>query len=148
LSSSRQSSSANRITSADLTDPEGIPALTFGCCPASWFVILVSIVIPGRVEARMTVPAGGASVTATVVNGGAAALDTVAAASYFLTESGGIPGLVATLESQLNCSHDLMDLHRSASVMAPVAGGNRTDGSGWLWQEASSNRAPVFGAVS
>src|SRR5690606_34772760 len=67
---------------------------------------------------------------------------------FYLTEAGGVPGLVATLQTQLNAKHELMGFPRAAAVMDAVVGGDWTNGSGWLCQEASGNLAPVFGAVT
>ncbi len=108
----------------------------------------MAISFPGRIEAKLVVPSGGASVSASNANGGSAATVTVPSAAYYLSAAGGISGLVATLESQLNSTAALHGFPRTPSVMDDVVGGDWTNGSGWLCQEESGNLAPVFGAVT
>jgi len=57
----------------------------------------------GRVEARMTIPTGGAAVSATNSGGGPTTV-TVAAGSYYLTAAGGVSSLISTLQTQLNAT--------------------------------------------
>jgi hypothetical protein len=57
----------------------------------------------GRIEARITIPSGGAAVSATNNNGGPTTC-TVPAGNYYLTAAGGVSGLCAALQTQLNTS--------------------------------------------
>lgn len=57
----------------------------------------------GRIEARITIPSGGAAVSATNSSGGPTTC-TVPAGNYYLTAAGGVTGLCAELQSQLNAS--------------------------------------------
>jgi hypothetical protein len=69
----------------------------------------------GRVEAKMTVPSGGAAVSASV-NGGSATTATVPAASYYLTAAGGVSGLIATLQTQLQVVSGGFTVTRSSTT--------------------------------
>jgi hypothetical protein len=57
----------------------------------------------GRIESRMTAPAGGFSVSATNSGGGPTTC-TGAAGNYYLSAAGGVAGLLDTLEDALNAS--------------------------------------------
>lgn len=55
----------------------------------------------GRIEARFTIPSGGASVSVTN-SGGGPTTSTVDAGSYYLTAAGGVSGLLADFQTKLN----------------------------------------------
>jgi hypothetical protein len=67
------------------------------------FVPSATLQFGGRVESRMTVPAGGAAVSATNSGGGPTTC-TVAAGNYYLSAAGGVSGLLDALETVLNAS--------------------------------------------
>ena len=99
----------------------------------------------GRVEARMTVPAGGAAVAATLPNGmGSATTVTVPAGTYYPSD------LALTLRTQLN--ENLQWYPRNASATSNALGGYGNfgggAGAGYLCNEASGNLAAVFGSPS
>lgn len=71
---------------------DGTPSVTV---PA-----VVAQSVPGRVEARITAPAG-VTVSATNSGGGPTSV-TIPAGSYYLTAAGGISGLLAAFQSALN----------------------------------------------
>jgi hypothetical protein len=107
----------------------------------------VALTFPGRVEALAKVPAGGASVSATVANGAGAQSVTVPAANYFLTTAGGVSSLLTTLQTQLNQAPNLMGFPQSAAAVASAIGYG-TWSAGWLCQESSGSLAAVFGSPS
>jgi hypothetical protein len=94
---------------------------------------------PGRIEARLTVPTGGLSVSATVANGGSAATVTVPAANYYPTD------LLSTLKTQLD--QTVQGYPQTAAATA-AAFGTGTWTAGYLFNETSGNLAASFGAPS
>jgi hypothetical protein len=97
----------------------------------------------GRCEALVKVPA---STTISVANGGQTAAQTVTlpAADYFMSSLGGLPGLLTTLQTQLN--NNVQGYPQSALGMAAAVGaGVYTTGGGYLCNEASGNLASVYG---
>jgi len=100
----------------------------------------------GRVEARMTVPAGGAAVAALNANGNASTTTvTVPAANYYLTAAGGVSSLLTTLQTQLNNNRRWYP-ESAAAFTAAVGWG--VPSAAWLCNEASSSLAAVFGSPS
>lgn len=101
--------------------------------------------IAGRVEARVTVPTGGAAMS--VANGALSSAVTVTlpAANYFHTAAGGVSSLLTVLQTQLN--DNVQGYPTTAAAMQAALGyGNWTSGAAWLLNEASGNLAPAFGA--
>lgn len=60
------------------------------------------VAFSGRVEAKLTVPTGGAAVSCSTSAQSAAQTATVAAAPYYMTAAGGVSSLLATFQSALN----------------------------------------------
>src|SRR5690606_38548649 len=90
-----------------------------------------------------------ASVSVTIPNGaGATSVKALPKGSYYWTAAGTVSGAIETIEDALNAEHAVMGFPRTAAVMATVVGGDWTNGSGWLCQEASGDLAPVFGTVT
>jgi len=107
----------------------------------------VTLTFGGRVEARLTVPTGGAAVSATVANGAGAQTITVPAANYYMTSAGGVSSLLTTLQTQLNGTAALHGFPRTASATASAIGyGTWTTGACWLMQESSGNLAATYGS--
>lgn len=101
--------------------------------------------IAGRVEARMTIPSGGANFAA--CNGAQSAVQTLTlpAGNYFHTAAGGVSGLLATLQSYLN--DNVQGYPQAASAMqAAVKYG--TWSSAWNFNETSGNAIAAFGAIN
>jgi hypothetical protein len=100
----------------------------------------------GRIESKLTIPTGGAAISATVANGAGAQTVTFPAASYYLTTAGGVSGLLSTMQTQLNQTHNLMGFPQTAAAAALAIGaGTWTSGTGYLCQEASGSLASSFG---
>lgn len=57
----------------------------------------------GRIEALMTIPTGGATMSVTNTGGGPTTV-TIPAGSYYLTAAGGVTGLLATVKAQLDAT--------------------------------------------
>jgi len=101
----------------------------------------------GRVEARMTVPTGGAAISATVANGAGAQTVTVPAGNFYMTSAGGVSSLPTTLQTQLNGTAALQGFPRTAAATASANGyGTWTTGACWLMQEASGSLVATYGS--
>lgn len=99
----------------------------------------------GRIEAKMIVPTGGASVSATVPNGAGAVTATIAAGSYYLTAAGGVSSLLTTFQTALNAATN--GYARTAAATASMLGyGTWTNGAAYLFQETSGNAAATYGS--
>jgi hypothetical protein len=98
---------------------------------------------PGRVLAAMTVPAVGAAYSASTGAHGAAVSLTLPGGDYFMTQDGGLSGLLATWQQQLN--DNVQGYPQTAAAMR-AAVGYGTWSAGYLCNETSGNLAPAFGA--
>jgi hypothetical protein len=94
---------------------------------------------PGRIEARLSVPTGGLSVSATVANGGSAATVTVPAANYYPT------ALLSTFQTKLN---ETVQGYPVTAAATAAAIGHGTWDAGWLFNITSGNDSGVFGGVT
>ena len=103
--------------------------------------------VAGRVEARLTIPSGGAAISASNGAQSAAQALTIPAANYFHTSAGGVSSLLTTLQSYLNDNVQGYPT-TSAAMQAALGYGTWTSGSAWLLNEASGNLAPAFGATT
>lgn len=101
--------------------------------------------IAGRVEAKLTVPSGGAAVDASTGAHASPVTVTVPAGDYYLTAAGGVSGLLETLQDLLNDNVQGYPLNASAMNDAVTAG---TWSAGWLCNESSGNLAAEFGGVT
>jgi hypothetical protein len=99
----------------------------------------------GRLEARIDVPTGGAAVSATIPNGAGATAATVPAGSYFMSDDGGLDGLLETLKTKLN---ETVQGYPVTAAAAAAAFGAGTWTAGYLFNETSGNLAASFGAPS
>jgi len=100
----------------------------------------------GRVEARMTVPTGGAIVAASNANGNASTTTvTVPAANYYLTAAGGVSSLLTTLQTQLNNNRQWYP-ETAAAIAAAIGYGTWTGAAGYLCNETSGSLAAIYGA--
>lgn len=104
-------------------------------------------VFKGRVESRVTVPSGGASVSATIANGAGAKTATVAAGDFFLTSAGGVSSLITAFQTALNAACSPYPT-TAATAAAAIGYGDFTSGACWLMQEASGSLSAAFGAPS
>src|ERR1044072_4194383 len=95
----------------------------------------------------MTVPTGGASVSATIANGGSATTATLPAASYYATAARGVSSWITALQAALNNASQGYP-QTAAAIAAAIGYGTWTGGQGWLLNEASGNLVPVFGATT
>lgn len=102
------------------------------------------VAFAGRVEAKLTVPSGGAAVSATNSGGGPTTC-TVPAGNYFLTAAGGVSSLLTTLQTQLNSSSQ--GYPQIAAAMAAAVGYGAWS-AGWLFNIASGNDSGAFGGVT
>lgn len=107
----------------------------------------MSVRFPGRVEALIKVPTGGASVSASTGALTNAVTVTVPAGSYFPTAAGTTSGLLETLEDELN-ENARQYPENAAALQAAIGYGTWTSGAGWLMQEASGSLAAAFGSPS
>lgn len=99
----------------------------------------------GRLEARCTVPTGGAAVSVTIPNGAGASTKTVPAGNYYMTAAGGVSSLTTALQSALNDGTG--GYPQTAAAMAAAVGyGDWTGGDGYLFNESSGNAVAVYGA--
>lgn len=97
----------------------------------------------GRVEAKLIVPVGGASVSASNGAQSVATTVTVPEADYFHTAAGGVSSLLTTLQTQLN--NNVQGYPTTAAAMQ-TAVGYGTWTAGYLCNETSGNLAAVFGS--
>jgi hypothetical protein len=93
----------------------------------------------------MTIPTGGAAVSASTGAHSSPVTVTVPAGSYYLTQAGGVSSLLTTLQNALNFAIGGTP-STAAALTAAVGYGTAT--GGWLCQEASGNLAPTIGAVT
>ena len=99
----------------------------------------------GRVEARIKVPTGGASVSASNGAQSAASTVTIAAGDYYLTAAGGVSSILTSFQTALNNS--VQGYPTTAAAMQSAIGlGTWT--SGYLMNESSGNLAAAFGSPS
>jgi hypothetical protein len=105
----------------------------------------VTVTYSGRVEAQLTIPTGGASISATIPNGAGVTAVTLPAGSYFYTQAGGVSSLLGWLSGVLNNGVQGYPQTAVAMNLACVAG---TWVAGYLMNETSGSLAPVFGATS
>jgi hypothetical protein len=103
-------------------------------------------IFSGRVEARLTIPTGGAAVSASNGAQSAASTVTVPAASYYLTAAGGVSSLLTTLQDQLNQNGPQGYPTTAASMQAAVGYG--TWSAGWSFNITSGNDTGLFGGVT
>lgn len=106
----------------------------------------MAVSFQGRVEALLTVPTGGALVSASNGAQSAAVNVTVPAASYYLTQAGGVSSLLTTLQTQLNAN--VQGYPTTAAAMPIATGGYGTFSSGWLMNESSGTLTDSFGAAN
>jgi hypothetical protein len=97
----------------------------------------------GRVEAKITVPTGGAAFSASNGAQSAAQALTIPAGDYFLSSSGGLSSLLTTMQTQLN--ENVQGYPLTASAMQ-AAVGYGTWAAGYRCNETSGNLASAFGA--
>lgn len=102
---------------------------------------------PGRIEALIQVPTGGASLSASTGALSSAVTVTTPAGQYYHTTAGGISSWGTTLQTLLNTSvRQYPD--NSSALQAAIGYGTWTGGAGWLMQEASGSLAAAFGSPS
>lgn len=101
--------------------------------------------IPGRLEAIISVPTAGAAFSAQNAAMSVPVALTLPSADYFLSALGGLPGLCSTMQSLLN--DNVQGYPQTAAAMA-AAVGYGTWSSGWLLNITSGNDAGVFGGVT
>lgn len=94
----------------------------------------------------MTVPTGGAAVSASTGALESAVTVTIPAGNYYLTEAGGVDSLLTTLQTQLN-ENGPQGYPQTAAAMQ-AACGYGTWSAGWLFNESSGALAAAFGAPS
>lgn len=100
----------------------------------------------GRVEAKITVPTGGAAVSASNGAVSSAVTVTVPAGSYYHTAAGGVSSLLTTLQDQLN-QNGPQGYPLSAAAMQSAVGYG-TWSAGWLFNITSGNDTGAFGGVT
>jgi hypothetical protein len=104
----------------------------------------VTLAFSGRVEALITVPTGGAAVSASNGAQSAATTVTVPAGNYYLTAAGGVSSLLTTLQTQLN--NNVQGYPTTAAALQAAMGFGSALTAGYLCNEASGNLASSFGA--
>jgi hypothetical protein len=98
-----------------------------------------------RVLAAMAVPAGGAACSVSIGASSAALTVTIPEADYFMTEDGGLDGLLATWQTQLN--NNVQGYPQTAAAMGHAVGWG-TWSAGWLFNITSGNDTGAFGGVT
>jgi hypothetical protein len=106
------------------------------------------VAFAGRVEARMTVPAGGAAASVSTGAHSSAVTVTTPAANYFHTSAGGVSSWATTFQTQLNDNVTGYPTATAAVQSMLGYGGAWTSGSAWLCNETSGNLAPTIGATT
>ncbi len=98
----------------------------------------------GRVEARIKIPTGGASVSASTGALASPVTVTVPAGNFYLTAAGGVDSILGELETGLN--ENVNGYPRTAASLASVIGATTT--AGWLFDIASGNDTGTFGGIT
>jgi hypothetical protein len=98
----------------------------------------------GHVLAAIAVPAGGSSCSVSIGASSAALTVTIPTADYFMTEDGGLDGLLATWQTQLN--NNVQGYPQTAVAMGHVVPATWT--AGWLLNITSGNDTGAFGGVT
>lgn len=102
------------------------------------------VAFAGRVEAKLTVPSGGAAASATNSGGGPTTC-TVPAAPYYLTAVGGVSSLLTAFQTALNTSRSA---YPSTAATTNTLIGDGAWTYGWHFNESSGNAAPAFGGLT
>jgi hypothetical protein len=97
---------------------------------------------PGRVEALVKVPTGGAAFSASLGSLSSAVALTLPAGNYFHTAAGGVSSLPVTVQNLLN---DNVQGYPASAAAMQAAVGYGTWSAGYLLNEASGSPASAFG---
>lgn len=98
--------------------------------------------IPGRVEAQCTVPAG-ITVQAATIGQSSVITRTITAGDYYPTAAGGVPGLLAELQAQLN---DNVHGYPTTAALMNAAVGWGTWTAAYFCDELAGNMLAKYGA--
>jgi hypothetical protein len=103
--------------------------------------------ISGRVEARFTIPTGGASASVSIGASASAVTVTTAAGNYYHSAAGGVSSWATTLQDALN--QNARGYPDNATALSAMLGyGNFSTGAGWLMQDTATPLLAAFGAPS